>query len=120
MDEEQLRGIVEQLNTEVLNLKSNDLFIKKISNYLEAFKEAFEFCDVEMASQCFPNCKFMNLSGPAMTDYYRDQAKQFLMVLQGQIDTIVKESLALMAEADPGITQNCPAAVGYLTARRSM
>ena len=51
-----------------------------MSNYIEAFKEAFEFCDVELASQCFPNCKGTNQ--PSLGGGVRDQASMFLQVLQ--------------------------------------
>ena len=70
---EALREIVDQLNSDILNLKSNDLYIRKMANYLEAFREAFEFCDVEMASQCFPNCKFLDTQdNTAQSEYYKE------------------------------------------------
>lgn len=80
MPEDQLRLLVQTLSQEILDLKANELYIRKMSNYIEAFREAFEFCDVELASQCFPNCK--GTSQPSLGGGVRDQASMFLQVLQ--------------------------------------
>ena len=54
---EELRIMLNKAKMELLDMRSHELFIKKITEQVGAFKEAFEFCDVELASQCFPNCK---------------------------------------------------------------
>ena len=99
MPEAQLKQLAQQMNQDLLDLRTNELYIRKMSSYVEAFKEAFEFCDVELASQCFPNCKGTNQ--PVMGGGVRDQAQQFVQVLQDQIDTIVKESRGVLALKDP-------------------
>jgi len=59
-DMEQLRVLATRMSHENLELKTHELFLRKSSDQIEAFREAFEFCDVELASQCFPNCKGSN------------------------------------------------------------
>ena len=99
MPEAQLKQLAQQMNQDILDLRTNELHIRKMSSYIEAFKEAFEFCDVELANQCFPNCK--GTGQPVMGGGVRDQAQQFLQVLQDQIDTIVKESRGVLILKDP-------------------
>ena len=70
MPEDQLRPLAHTLSQDLLDIRSNELFVRKMSSYIEAFKEAFEFCDMELASQCFPNCKGTNQ--PTMGGGVRD------------------------------------------------
>lgn len=57
LGEHELRIHINKVKMELLDMRSHELFIKKVTGQIGAFKEAFEFCDVELASQCFPNCK---------------------------------------------------------------
>ena len=53
MNEQQVRDEINLLGQQVLQLKSNDLYICKLASQLDAVREAFEFCDTDLASQCF-------------------------------------------------------------------
>lgn len=107
MTAEELRLVIDRQNQEVLEMKTHELFLKRCAEQLEAFREAFEFCDVELASQCFPNCEgvgseTMRLVKGGHFDQAafnrKQQAKQFLKVLQDQIDSILKEARGLADE----------------------
>ena len=53
MTEEQLREQINFMSQQVLQLRSSDLYISKLASQIDAMREAFEFCDTDMASQCF-------------------------------------------------------------------
>ena len=55
MSKEDLVKEAKQMSKDLLNLRSHDLFMSRLAKQIQAFREAFDFCDVLLASQRFPN-----------------------------------------------------------------
>lgn len=84
MTEEQLRALVSKLSQQLLQLSSNDLYLGNLGSQIDAIREAFEFCDSDLASQCFQT------SGERRSSSQKQLQSQFLQVVQDQLDSIVK------------------------------
>lgn len=108
MTKEDLVKEAKQMSKDLLSLRSHDLFMFRLSKQVQAFREAFDFCDVLLASQRFPN--FVLYPESAATSHSTDsfdakkfaqqqQCQLFLAVLQEQIDAVIREATSIKTES---------------------
>ena len=98
------------MGQQILQLRSNELYICKLCNQIDALREAFEFCDTDLASQCF-NTSANSANQP-----------QFLQVLQDQVEAIVKASATTATLQDPSsqLGEQSSAANDYVANRKAL
>ena len=95
------------MSKDLLSLRSHDLFMQRLAKQVQAFREAFDFCDVLLASQRFPNfVLYPETVTSRDTDSFdakkfaqQQQCQLFLAVLQEQIDAVIREAASIKTES---------------------